>query len=295
MYIAFAASVLLIWFGNWFGDNLIHEGNVVVGNAIKITSNLLPILAIVIFVVSQLHKDILKMAEENLTTEGEAILLDPTQKQNNEIDQKIVDAFNEAKKRLGVEKDIKLIRIKNEPLVNAFAISNLKGEGAIVVYDGIAQADKEVLQAVIGHELGHIKNKDSFVTVLLYANQYAVPLLENYSMKLLNLFNELGKGIPWVGFTILAVALSYKLTLYMILLPGKLITHFINLHVSRQQEYLADKAGVEASSKEAMLTLLKYFAQMEEEGQKPKVSQMVEFLMSTHPPAKQRIEYVKNL
>jgi len=270
-----------------------------IGGLVLVITFLLPILLLGFIVFKILHKDILQLASEELDESGKPILINPEEEQNDEINKKIVNAFKKAKRNLGIEKDVKLIRMVNSPYVNAFAISNTKGESAIVVFDGLATSDmvtEDMIQAVIGHELGHVKNKDSITNITLYANQYALPILEDWGNKINSFALNFAKDIPWVGLVLASGIFSYRVATLMIVFPAKYIIHFINLFVSRQSEHLADKAGVEASSKDAMLKVLKFLDKIENENSEAKKkSSLYEFLVSTHPPTQKRIEYINNL
>ena len=309
IFISFITSTIVLY---WIAIPIIITGMVVYSGEMDgynkhpflawsalIVAFLLPIIVLGFIVYKFLHKDILQLASEGLDETGEPILINLEEEQNDEVNRKIVNAFKKAKKNLGIEKDIKLIRMVNSPYINAFALSNTKGEAAVVVFDGLATSDiisEDMMQAVIGHELGHIKNKDSITKVVLYANQYALPILEGWSDKINSFALNFAKDIPWVGLILYSSIISYKIMSMIILFPSKYIIHFTNLFVSRESEHLADKAGVEASSKESTLKLLKVFEKLEDnEKTESNKNSLYEFLASTHPPTKKRIEYVSNL
>ena len=68
---------------------------------------------------------------------------------------------NEVRSQLNCKMDINILRVKSN-IFNAYAMSNLKGQAAIVVYDGLYNSlSFEALKSVIGHEMGHIINKDT--------------------------------------------------------------------------------------------------------------------------------------
>jgi heat shock protein HtpX len=293
-YVMFVISLPILLLGLLMSKSYANEHEYFTANLVGIVALLFPLIVLGYFVFKILHKDILKLVSEELDDSGEPVLLNPQEKQEDEINQKIVNAFNKAKEKLGISKDVKLIRMVNSPYVNAFAISNTKGEAAVTVFDGLAKnADEEMMQAIIGHELGHIKNKDSVTNITLYANQYAIPVLAQISDKISYYALDIAKEIPFVNYMAYAFYATYKFGSMVAMVPGSWTTHLINLWVSRESEHLADKAGVEASSKEAMLKTLNFLSSIE--GEKPKKGSLLEFLASTHPPIDKRKEYINKI
>ena len=292
--IVYIVASPIILAGEFIGESYLDQHEYFMARLIWIISWLIPILVVIFLVFKILNKDILHLVSENLDESGDPILLDPNENQEDEINQKIVTAFNKAKDKLKINKEIKLIRMVGSPYINAFAIGNTKGEAAIVVFDELVKnTDQKMIQAVIGHELGHIKNKDTITNIILYANQYAIPILSNMSDKINNIVLRILKDIPYINLLAVMAHVSYKVISITITVPGNWITHTINLFVSRESEHLADKAGVEASSKETMLKTLKFLSSIEDENSN--TNSLLEFLASTHPPISKRIEYISNL
>jgi Zn-dependent protease with chaperone function len=257
---------------------------------------ILPIILVAAYVVLNLYKDIEKLAVSEMDPESTPILLNPNEKQDDEVNQKIVNAFNKAKEKLGIDKEVKIFRLKDSPYINAYALSNLKGENAIIVLDGILKLlNEKELQAVIGHELGHIKNKDSLLSVILFASQYVIDRLGYYSTKLnAFLMNTVAKDRDlsfWIKLTVVLATGAQMLINFIILVPGQYILRFINLSISREKEYLADKIGAEASSIEDMASALKKIAGDQIKQKTP----LLEFLASTHPPVDKRIQHLIEL
>ncbi len=48
-----------------------------------------------------------------------------------------------------------MYRVKGYNILNAFAISNIKRECIIVIYDGLLNLNNREIQSIIGHEMGH--------------------------------------------------------------------------------------------------------------------------------------------
>jgi heat shock protein HtpX len=119
----------------------------------------------------------------------------------------------------------------NTPIPNAFATGRSPRHAAVAVTSGIMRllSDKE-LKAVLGHELGHVKNRDMLVSTIAATVAGAISFLVQMAMWS-NLFggNDDDNNNP-----VAAVAL-------IILAP--LAAMLIQMAVSRSREYLADQHG----------------------------------------------------
>lgn len=114
---------------------------------------------------------------------------------------------------------------------NAFAFGRTKGDGRICVTRGILQIlDEEELEAVLAHEMSHIKHSDMIVMTLISV----IPLI-CYYIFISMLFNNRENGY---GVIIGAAALGAYLV-------GQLLVLFI----SRAREYYADEGSIELGGK----------------------------------------------
>ncbi len=115
---------------------------------------------------------------------------------------------------------------------NAFAFGRSKGDGRICVTRGILKLlDQEELEAVLGHEISHIKHSDMAVMTLISV----VPLI-CYYIFISTLFS--GRDNNGGGAIIGIAALGAYLV-------GQLLVLF----VSRAREYYADQGSIELGSK----------------------------------------------
>lgn len=171
---------------------------------------------------------------------------------------------------------------------NAFA-SGLSPNKAIV---GVTQGlldnmDKKQIEAVMGHELSHIRNYDTRVNVMAYAVAVALLLVGEILIRTRGEKNPL----PLLGLAILIVGY-----------PAIFLTR---LAISRQREYLADVGSVELTrDPEAMASAL----QVLRDGPKAQIPNSVSHmfisnggrqnwfktLFSTHPDLDKRIERVRD-
>jgi heat shock protein HtpX len=114
---------------------------------------------------------------------------------------------------------------------NAFAFGRSKGDARICVTRGILKLlDKEELEAVLGHEMSHVKHNDMAVMTLISV----VPLI-CYYIFISTLFSRNNNG----GGAIVGIAA----------LGAYLVGQLLVLFVSRSREYYADQGSVELGGK----------------------------------------------
>lgn len=114
---------------------------------------------------------------------------------------------------------------------NAFAFGRSKGDGRICVTRGILRLlDDEELEAVLGHEMSHIRHNDMAVMTLISV----VPLICYYIF-----FSTLFSGNRDNGSAIIGIAA----------LGAYLVGQLLVLFVSRVREYYADQGSVELGCK----------------------------------------------
>lgn len=119
------------------------------------------------------------------------------------------------------------------PQPNAFATGRNPAHGAVAVTTGLlGMLDERELAAVVAHELGHIKNRDTLIMTVTATLAGAIGMLANFFMFFggRHRDNRLGP----LG----ALAL-------MILAP--LMAMLVQLAISRTREYGADRSGAEFS------------------------------------------------
>ena len=121
----------------------------------------------------------------------------------------------------------------NIPIPNAFAYSSPLTGSKVAVTDGLLQnLDSEEVEAVIGHELGHLKHRD--VQVMMFVSILpAIFYFIGYSMLLSSMFGRRDSrdngGAAIIG--IASILLYWVLTLF-------------TLYLSRIREYYADRHSV---------------------------------------------------
>jgi heat shock protein HtpX len=135
------------------------------------------------------------------------------------------------------------IWIVPDPDPNAFATGNDPHRAHVAVTRGLLDlCNREELQGVIGHELGHIKNLDVRLMTTLAALVGAVLLMRNGANRVF-IGTRDGGSRRRSDLGPLAVALLIVWILSWLLAP--LITQLLAMAVSRKREYLADAMGAQ--------------------------------------------------
>ncbi len=132
-----------------------------------------------------------------------------------------------------------------DPDPNAFATGKDPDHATIAVTEGlIDRLNREELQAVVAHEMSHVRNYDTRVMTVVAALIGAVALLSEFGLRTMRYGRGGGRrsgssrrgglgGPILLGIWLLAMALA------------PLVSQLLALAVSRQREYLADASGAE--------------------------------------------------
>jgi heat shock protein HtpX len=129
--------------------------------------------------------------------------------------------------------------------LNAFATGRDPDHASIAVTEGLLERlDREELQGVVAHELGHVRNYDIRFMLLIGVLVGGVALVADMFLRYSMFFGrgrrgnsrEGGGGIIQIVMLVVAVILA-------ILAP--IAARLVQMSVSRQREYLADATAVE--------------------------------------------------
>jgi len=131
------------------------------------------------------------------------------------------------------------IEMIDDPSPNAFAIGRDPEHSAICVTQGLLdQMDREELQGVIGHEMAHIRNRDTRLTTMVTA-----------------MFG--GFGVLRFIFGVPAVWKASSAS-------GEIVSRIISIMLLREREYLADASAVELTrNPTALIRALEHIAKTE--------------------------------
>ncbi|MGQ0648131.1 MAG: M48 family metallopeptidase [Gemmatimonadaceae bacterium] len=126
---------------------------------------------------------------------------------------------------------------------NAFATGHDEHTAHIAVTQGLLDSlSRDEVQAVIGHEMGHVKNLDVRLMTLLAALVGAVALIGDGMWRVMRGSGRVGMGSSRLsgkkgGNPLLVVALVLWIVSWLL---APLITRLLAMSVSRNREYLAD-------------------------------------------------------
>lgn len=195
---------------------------------------------------------------------------------------------------------------------NAFATGRDPQHASLALTQGLLNMmNKKEVQGVIGHELSHIRNYDTRITVLASA--------------LTSLITMTGIGIVVFGWGVLTseskglLGLLIKFfALFLIIVGGIIsiigipIAKLLFLLVSRQREYLADIGSVDLTREPSgLISALSKLEKLEEGEGTPQIGSQdlalqhlyfnfpsahnwINCLFSDHPPLDKRIERLEN-
>src|SRR5687768_4178729 len=193
---------------------------------------------------------------------------------------------------------------------NAFATGRSPKHASIAITTGLLQKlDREELQGVVAHELGHVRNLDIRFTLLVAVLVGSIALMADFFLR----FTFWGGGRRGGGDRDrggggLAAILFVVAIVLAIIAP--IVARFVQLAVSRQREYLADSTSVELTRNPRGLerALAKIAADREVLEVANRATQHLYFtnpikkfeersnsLLSTHPSIVERINRLRQL
>jgi heat shock protein HtpX len=139
------------------------------------------------------------------------------------------------------------VYVIESPAANALSVGRNPSNASIAITRGLLEKlDREELQGVIAHELGHIANLDSRHAVLVALLVGAIVLLTDV---FLHLIIEIAKN-PWTGDDLHDTLAALALWLVVVVVGGLLrllapvAALAVQAAVSRDREYLADATAV---------------------------------------------------
>ena len=172
--------------------------------------------------------------EKVLWATGAHELIDP----QTDAERQLVNVVEEMAIAAGVPRP--RIRIVPDDDPNAFATGHDPLDSHIAVTQGLLRiCNRDELQAVIGHELGHVKNLDVRLMTTLAALVGAVLLVRDGMGRMMGrgrLGRDTGRRAKDAG-PLVAILLALWVISWII---APLVTQLLALAVSRRREYLAD-------------------------------------------------------
>jgi len=182
---------------------------------------------------------------------------------------------------------------------NAFATGANRNKALVAVSSGMMQRfDKDEIEAVMGHEIGHVANGDMITLALIQGvvNTFVMFLarIVGFVVDRMVLKNEQGLGIGYFVTTIVA-------EIILAILASTIVFWF-----SRRREFVADRAGARLGSRQGMINALQRLkAETNVPNQLPESMQAfgitggkrsgIKALFMTHPPLDDRIAALNNM
>ncbi len=202
------------------------------------------------------------------------------------------------------------IYIIDDPALNAFATGRDARHASVAITSGLLQRlNRDELQGVIAHEIGHIRNRDVQLMVMLSILLGSIVIISYYASRFL-FFSGAGsrrKSSSSGGGGAQIIVLVIGLVL-MILAP--IAAQLIYFAVSRKREYLADaSSALYTRYPEGLASALEKLGASNTKVQKAnqatapmyiinplqKQSLSADTLTSTHPPLNERIRVLRTM
>jgi Zn-dependent protease with chaperone function len=189
--------------------------------------------------------------------------------------------------------------LEDEPGLNAFAAGTTPANSVVAVTRGLLDhLDRDQMQGVIGHEIGHITNGDSHLNLRLIGILHGILILAICGRFLLQSFGGRRNSknpAPIFMLALLLIAIGYI---------GLFFGRIIQSAVSREREYLADASAVQFTRNpsglaSALRQLAGFGSRIEHPnaeaashlffGASGRIIPFFSALYATHPPLEKRI------
>lgn len=190
------------------------------------------------------------------------------------------------------------VYIIDDPAPNAFATGRDPNHAIVGATTGLLDImDKRELEAVMAHEMSHVRNYDIRVSMIAFGLVSAIGLFADLALRMMFYSDDRDRDVN---------PIIYALGLIVVIL-APLLAMITQLAVSRQREYLADASGVLLTrDTEGLASALEKLRQYGRPMQKQSSSTANLFmnnplkpgffskLFSTHPPLEDRIARLRN-
>lgn len=197
--------------------------------------------------------------------------------------------------------------IIDDPSPNAFATGNNPEHAAVAATSGImAQLNREELEAVIGHEMSHVRNYDIRLSTIALALSAVIAMLVNIGMHSFWWGGGRRRSNDNEGGGYLQIILMIFSILIVIL--GPLAASIAQMALSRNREYLADAGSVELTrNPQGLITALQKISNAQPMKQADpsssalyisdpmKKKRSFAHLFDTHPPMEERIARLEKM
>lgn len=193
------------------------------------------------------------------------------------------------------------VYVINDPAPNAFATGRDPNHAIVAATTGLLEImDDQELEGVMAHELGHVKNYDIRVMMIVFALVTVIALLSDIILRM-TFFSRDDDSRSSGGNVLVIVGL-----VAMILAP--LAATLLKLAISRKREYLADATGALTTRypdglARALEKIGQYGSSLRRQNSStahlffanPLKGGSIASLFSTHPPIEDRINRLREM
>lgn len=188
------------------------------------------------------------------------------------------------------------IAIIPEDTPNAFATGRDPEHAVVAVTEGIMRVlSRPELEAVIAHELGHVKHRDILISSLAAVLAQAIMFLSRFA-GFFGARDEEGRSNPIASIAIMIL--------------GPIAAFLLQMAISRSREYMADEYSAHLTGRPDLLAsalerLQSYNQQLPMQAAQPATAHMmivnplrgggIMGLFSTHPPMEVRVERLRHM
>ena len=192
------------------------------------------------------------------------------------------------------------IAVINNEIPNAFATGRNSENAVVAVTSGaLSLLQRDELEGVLAHELGHIKNRDMFISTMAAVIAGTIGYL-----------GFLGRIMLWSRGSRRESGYSQLIGVFLLAVFIPLAAMLIRLAVSRSREYEADKEGARISGKPHALAdaLVRIEQSVKKNPMRhgspatghlfiinPFSSENLMTLLSTHPSTRSRVERLREM
>lgn len=189
------------------------------------------------------------------------------------------------------------VYIIDDPAPNAFATGRDPKHAIVAATTGIMEVmDDRELEAVMAHEISHVRNYDIRVSMIAFGLVSAIAILSDIALRMF-FFSDRRENVNPI---VLVVGI-------VLIILAPIIASLVQLAVSRQREYLADASGVLTTrDSEGLASALEKLAQYGRPMRRQNTASAHLFLnnplkpgffsklFSTHPPLEERIARLRS-
>jgi len=233
----------------------------------------------------------------------------------------ILKSLEELSKKAQIKKVPKLM-ITETSEINACTYESIFGSrigvttGLIDAYQS-GRMNKNELEAILGHEIGHIKNKDSLRQGLVLSLISVFQVLGNWCIIIGSVLGVIGVATATIsreegrstGIVITIIGVSLLIDGFLMKIIAK-IASILSFYHSRKQEYVADQSAAELTSPEITASALQKIKNLNDElvtnvmkslpyadkwQLQPRNVSWIDKLFDTHPPMEERIQRVRKI